>query len=222
MAVRRSPIRHLALLIVALIANVVACGFLSSFDRYDASRAKLYAIRGAVDGTDGAEVTLTLGRATLNRRGDGPFEFSGAVADGDPFIITASAVRHSCANAEGTIAGRDANGVRIQCTPPPPSDDPALSSLSLSIGPLSVAFDSTKTAYFAGPFPIAILPIRTSTSVIATSMDPGAEIRVRAAVVASGAPSPPIVLRDGPTPIDVAVTSGAGSPSIGQYRPHRY
>jgi hypothetical protein len=77
-----------------------------------------------------------------------------------------------------------------------------LSALRVSTGELSPSFAARTTEYVVGSALLA-----ASVRVTPTAREPGATIEVRGVATASGAPSLPIPLPGGVTPVDVTVTS---------------
>lgn len=87
-----------------------------------------------------------------------------------------------------------------------PSTDATLSTLSVSVGTLTPAFQPTVTVYDVGPGALA-----ATATVTATTADAGATLTVNGLATPSGVASAPIVTPSGETTVVVRVTAADGA-----------
>ena len=192
---------------------MVSCGLVVSFDEYGLPphrSAGVFSVRGEVTGLDGDQATLLLGRISLEVA-DGPFAFPPTLADGEDFEVTVrSPQAHVCAVArgKGKIAGADATDVSVTCI----SRDPRLKALSVSVGPLSPAFDSgTLTYTVRARLQSPVAALLTTISVTATPTSPSARMSIGGLTLEPGTPSPAITIKGGTNALDIAVVATDGS-----------
>lgn len=192
---------------------MVSCALAVSFDDYGTTRrgsppsAALYGVRGSIAGLEGEHTNLLLNGISLDVT-DGPFAFPATLADGVDFEVTVQAPqKHACAveRSKGKIAGADATGVAVACV----SRDATLKALSVSVGPLSPAFDAGKLTYTVRARRKGILAADNSVSptvtVSAAPANPAAQVSIGGITLQPGIPSPPFAVNDGPTPLDIVV-----------------
>ena len=200
-------------MLLLLASGLAACGLLVSFD-YDTSEeeAPTFAVSGTVDGLGKAQLGLVLNGQPALALGDGPFAFPSRLADGASYVVTLQAPvpGHPCTleREQGTITHADATNIAVHCTV---SHDADLSNLVVASGDLAPTFDTKVEAYTTKPSGVKrALPPPTTTTVTATVHEPGAIITINGLVTASGAPSAPVPLMLGATPVDVVVTAADG------------
>ncbi len=109
------------------------------------------------------------------------------------FVLCVSGIPAACGGGGGGGGGA-------------PSSNANLSSLTVSSGTLVPAFAPATTAYTVAP---SLAP--SSVTVTATAEDPGATLEVNTLPTPSGAPSAPIPLAGGLTPVTVEVTAEDGT-----------
>jgi hypothetical protein len=200
---------------LALAMLVTSCGLIASFDEYDKENRR--AVRGTVDGLEGATVTLLVNGSRGITVGNGPFAFTSAVRDGNGYSVTVQAdpPRHACRveRGVGSINGSDAIDVAVRC----PSTDATLASLSLTKAPLIPAFEPARQEYAAGSFPLELLLGGPSTDVTLTTTSPSARVRAGDVALLSGA-STRVGLDHRGGALDVLVTAAAGNDSVTRVR----
>jgi hypothetical protein len=203
---------------------VLSCGLLVSLGEYDTDPTApgaggRFAVRGTVDGLDGAIVTLLLNEGNpVVVQGDGAFRFPPLVLDGAGFAVKVASdpADHVCASVTGTIAGHDVTDVAVHCF----STDATLKDLQLSVAQLNEPFSSALTNYTAGPIRVSVLPgHEVTTTVTATPNHKGASITIAGAPPVLGTASATVGLVPGRNTIDVLVTP-ASAPTKGA--PVRY
>ncbi len=204
-----------------LVASLVSCGLLVSFDAYDTETGGgaggfTYAIGGSADGLGDAQVMLALNGGKPMSVPDGNFAFPERLAEGAHYAVVVVEVGpgHSCTieNGSGLVPAIDVTGIRVHCRLS--SEDAELTDLRISAANLSPLFAPGTTLYTAGPLAVAsFFPPPTMTTVTATAHEAHATITVEGVVTPSGQPSVPIALRAGDTIIHVVVTPEAGEPT---------
>jgi hypothetical protein len=190
--------------------GVLSCSLAISFDdyetseRHEAAAPPLYAVRGTVDGLDGAKVVLRVAHATLEI-GDGPFSFPATLPAGAAWTVSVAAdpPSHACTveHGEGRIDAGDGSGVAVHC----PSTVATLQGLFVSAAPLLPTFNPTTFAYRTRGVPL-LFGARTTT-IRANATDPKARVSLSGVPLAYGVESGVLHLAQGPNVIDLTVVA---------------
>jgi hypothetical protein len=209
-----------AALFVGVASAIVSCAVTVSFDDYGVTAGvkppkpaiALFGVHGSVTGLAGERTSVMLNGTSIDVS-DGPFAFPAALADGVEFEVTVQdPPKHVCAIArnKGKVAGADATGVDITCV----SRDVTLQALSVSVGPLSPAFDPAIRSYTVRARTKGVLAadkgVPTTLTVSATPANPAARVSFGGVALEAGKPSLPVVVHKGPNALDIAVAAAGG------------
>lgn len=151
---------------------------------------------------DAIKITPTPGDVTASITVNGTPVANGSATQNIPLTVGPNTINVVVTAADGTT---NMYSIVVTREVKPPSTDASLTSMFLTQGELSPAFNSSNYNYTA-----TVQSSVTKTNVVAVVSEPHAKIKVNGVSVASGSSSGDIVLADGPNQIFVVVTAEDG------------